>query len=73
MNLLTEMHHYVTICQDGTYHVQNMAGTMLGQHHVHDRQGYEIWFNNPRIDKEHVHKTEGDCKCGLKAGETMQG
>ena len=64
---LSVMRHYVALTQDGLYHVQNMVGAMIGQHHVHTEKGYKEWKKD--IDKKYLHleKTEF-CACGLETG-----
>jgi hypothetical protein len=62
-----EMHHYVSLTPDGLYHVQNMLGVMIGQHHVHTEQDYNSWKKG--IDKKYIHLEKAEfCPCGLEAG-----
>jgi hypothetical protein len=64
---LDEMHHYVTVTPGGQYHVQNMVGSMIGQHHVHSEQGFRKWKR--KIDKKYIHLERGEfCVCGLGPG-----
>jgi len=61
------MRHYVAITPDGLYHVQNMIGAMVGQHHVHTEKGYKMWNNG--IDKKYLHLEKAEfCPCGLEPG-----
>jgi len=61
-----EMHHYVTITKDGLYHVQNAVGGMFGQHHVHTKEGFEMWAKH--VKGAFVHIVKGTCDCGLQDG-----
>jgi hypothetical protein len=62
-----EMHHYVSLTPDGMYHVQNMAGALVGQHHVHSQRGFGKWKRN--ISKKYIHIDKADsCECGLEPG-----
>ena len=64
---LSVMRHYVALTPDGLYHVQNMIGTMIGQHHVHIEKGYKEWKKD--IDKEYLHLEKAEfCACGLEPG-----
>jgi hypothetical protein len=64
---ISVMRHYVALTPDGWYHVQNVVGTMPGQHHVHSEQGYIKWKKN--IDKKYIHEEIAEfCPCGLEPG-----
>jgi hypothetical protein len=64
---LAVMRHYVALTPDGLYHVQNMVGTMIGQHHVHSENGYKEWKS--KVDEKDIHLEESEfCPCGLEAG-----
>jgi hypothetical protein len=65
--VLHEMYHYVALTPDGLYHIQNIVGTMIGQHHVHSEQGYVKWKEH--IDKKYLlmERVES-CPCGLEPG-----
>ncbi|MGD0919926.1 MAG: hypothetical protein ABSB22_26100 [Thermodesulfobacteriota bacterium] len=64
---LSVMRHYVALTPDGLYHVQNMVGAMIGQHHVHTEKGYKEWKKD--IDKKYFHLETGEfCACGLEPG-----
>jgi hypothetical protein len=53
------------------FHVQNIVGTMIGQHHVHSEQGYVKWRKN--IDMNHLLMERVDsCPCGLDAGYVQE-
>lgn len=64
------MSFYVTITEDGLYHVQNYVRGFRGQHRVHSKKGYEFWLKN--IDKKDVKISKGKCDCGLKAGDVRE-
>jgi hypothetical protein len=65
------MHHYVSLTPDGLYHVQNMAGTLIGQHHVHSEEGFGKW--KKPIDKKYIHTEKAEfCACGLGAGSVKE-
>lgn len=55
----------VTITPDGLYHVQNGVAGMLGQHHVHSKEGFEAW----RKPDDDIRMGEGACACGLGDGD----
>lgn len=64
---LPDMRHYVALTPDGMYHVQNIVGTMIGQHHVHTEQGYMKWKKG--IDKKYLRIENAEfCPCGLEPG-----
>jgi len=64
---LSVMRHYVALTPDGLYHVQNMIGAMIGQHHVHTEKGYKEWKKD--IDKKYLHLEKAEfCACGLEPG-----
>lgn len=65
-----KMVHYVTITEDGLYHVQNYVGPYRGQHHVHTKKGFEYWLKN--VDRKNVKVENGKCDCGLKAGDVRE-
>jgi hypothetical protein len=65
-----KMHFYVTITKDGLYHVQNTVMGMMGQHHVHTKEGYRKWKIG--IEKEYLHISNGKC-CDMKDGEVKEG
>jgi hypothetical protein len=67
MPFLREMHHYVSLTLDRLYHVQNMAGAMIGQHHVHSHDGFRKW--KKKINKKYLHMEKAEfCACGLEPG-----
>jgi len=75
---MIRMSHYVTITEDGSYHVQNAVMGMFGQHHVHTKKDFNDWVRKNKIAKEDIiylndcvdgHK----CDCGLKPGESKDG
>jgi len=61
-----EMYHYVALTPDGLYHVQNIVGTMIGQHHVHSEQGYVKWRKN--FDMNHLLMERADSGCPGRHG-----
>jgi hypothetical protein len=64
---LSVMQHYVALTPDGLYHVQNMIGVMVGQHHIHTEKGYQEW--KKAIDKKYIHEEIAEfCPCGLEPG-----
>ena len=64
---LSVMQHHVALTPDGLYHVQNMIGAMIGQHHVHTEKGYKEWKKD--IDKKYLHMEKAEfCACGLEPG-----
>lgn len=72
------MRHYVTVTEDGLYHVQNAVMGYFGQHHVHTKKQFEVWVTKNKIAKEDIIMFDGcidgkECNCGLKAGEVKDG
>lgn len=67
--MIYEMHFSTTRTRDGLYHVQNVVGGMLGQHHCHTAEGYRYWKSKTRVLKQFIHTSKGECDCGLKAGQ----
>lgn len=61
------MTFHVTRENDGTIHVQNVLGGMLGQHHVHTPEGFDAW----RTPGDEIVETQGasPCTCGLQPQE----
>lgn len=68
-----EMHFYVTITKNKLYHVQNAIMGMMGQHHVHDKEGFEDWKKAGGIEEQYIHISKGQCNCGLKEGQVRNG
>ena len=59
--------YYCTRNADGTIHVTNTCGPKLGQHHVHDPDGFTAWQNaSPAIPASSIEWLTGttDCDCG---------
>lgn len=73
-----QMNHYITKTADGLIHVQNAVMGHFGQHHVHTKEDFEAWVKKNKIHKENIIMLDGckdgkECKCGLKAGQHMDG
>lgn len=69
MSAMFTMYHYVNRCADGTIHVQNAVGAMMGQHHVHTPKGFDEWA--AEINPAHIIEQDcADCDCGAEPGET---
>lgn len=64
--MIFRMVHYVTITQDGLYHIQNYIMGKAGQHHVHTKKGFQNWKKN--VNKEDIKISKGSCNCGLNIG-----
>lgn len=59
----------VTESPDGMFHVQNIVGMYLGQHHIHSKKGFEEWKKKAAPENKGKLKIEkGVCNCGLKPG-----
>lgn len=69
--MFNKMVHYVARNQDGTIHVTNAVGGFIGQHHVHDPEGFESWKYAGAVIEEQTNVQ--DCDCGLAVGETKSG
>ena len=71
------MTFYCTREADGTIHVQNAVGGMLGQHHVHMPEDFEAWRTGGRRKIEDAEiewlRDTSPCGCGLKPGEVKDG
>jgi hypothetical protein len=69
--IVIEMEFYVTVDKNGYYHVQNVVMGLLGQHHVHTKEGYERWAK--KINPKYIHFLgEGECRCDLKPGDVRE-
>jgi len=72
-----EMTFYCTREKDGTIHVQNVVMGMMGQHHVHTPEDFEVWRGDgkKRIPDSRIEWLENckPCGCGLRAGEVRDG
>ena len=73
MSTLFTMNFYVNPNTDGTYHIQNAVAGMLGQHHVHDEDGYREWLAGTNPDRVSILENAADCDCGLIVGEIRNG
>ena len=65
---LSVMRHYVALTPDGLYHVQNMIGAMIGQHHVHTEKGYKEVEEGHRQEVHSLEEMAEFCACGLEPG-----
>jgi hypothetical protein len=70
MHYLTKMTHYVARNKDGSIHVTNAVGGMIGQHHVHTQEDFATWEPAGEIKELEGCK---ECDCGLKPGEHKNG
>lgn len=67
------MYFFATECPDGTVHVQNYVQALKGQHHVHSKESFERWRKKTEEETgEEVSLSEGECDCGLKAGDCRE-
>jgi len=57
--------------KDGSIHVQNAVMGMFGQHHVHDKKGFEEWKKG--VNEEDIIYIDGECDCGLQIGDCIDG
>ena len=70
VGVLKSMRHYVHINIDGSIHVTNAVAGMIGQHHVHTKDGFQIWEPVGEV----ITLRHGlDCGCGLRPGEVKEG
>lgn len=73
------MTHYVTRNSDGSVHVTNAVGGMIGQHHVHTEDDFRDWADGREgvkpISPDAIKPLQAtaDCDCGLKPGEQKAG
>lgn len=68
------MHHFATIYDNGTVHVQNCVAGMDGQHHVHTLKGYRKWKKDVggRNAIDTKAKPGAMCDCGLAPGQMRE-
>ncbi len=56
-----EMTFYVTTNEDGTIHITNTVGSLIGQHHVHTPKDFKTWLQ-PDYNVSRLKNTK-DCDC----------
>ena len=68
-----DMTFYCTKESDGTIHVQNAVMGMMGQHHVHTQDDFDVWSKGSEDSIEWLTGDCDPCACGLKAGGAKSG